>query len=133
MRAHLIVDGVIVNTVVVDSLDALPGLIAESPGFGIGDRYADGVFTKAPPEPVAVPESVTRRQARQALLLAGLLDAVPAAIAAIPDATQRQLAQIEWEDSLQFERSRPLLIALATALGLTSAQLDQLFISASAL
>lgn len=90
-----------------------------------------------PPAPQApapeVPTSVTRRQARQALLLAGLLDSVDPAIAAIPDTTQRRLAEIEWIDSLEFERSRPLLISLATALGLDSAALDQLFITASAL
>ena len=86
-----------------------------------------------PPEHNGVPQSVTRRQARQALLLAGLLDAVPLALAAIPDATQSRLAQIEWEDSLTFERQRPLLIQLSTALGLNSEQLDQLFITADGL
>jgi hypothetical protein len=80
-----------------------------------------------------VPASVTRRQARQALLLAGLLDQVPTAIASIPDATQRALAQIEWEDSQTFERSRPLLIQLADALGLNEQALDDLFIQASKL
>ena len=80
-----------------------------------------------------VPASVTRRQARQALLLAGLLDQVPTAIASIPNATQRALAQIEWEDSQTFERNRPLLIQLAAALGLNEQALDDLFIQASAL
>lgn len=80
-----------------------------------------------------VPTRVTRRQARQALLLAGKLDSVPAAIAAIPDPVHRGLAQIEWDDSLEFERHRPLLIQLGAALGLDSAALDQLFITAHAL
>jgi hypothetical protein len=80
-----------------------------------------------------IPFSVTRRQARQALLLAGLLDSVDTAIAAITDATQRKLAQIEWEDSQDFERNRPLLVSLSAALGLNSAQLDQLFITAATL
>jgi hypothetical protein len=87
----------------------------------------------APPAIGGVPQVVTRRQARQALLLAGLLDSVQAAISAIPDTTQRRLAQIEWDDSQNFERQRPLLVSLATALGLTSAQLDQLFVTASGL
>ncbi|MFD1709096.1 hypothetical protein FVQ98_14490 [Ottowia sp. GY511] len=80
-----------------------------------------------------VPHSVTRRQARQALLLAGLLDQVEPAIAAIADPTQRGLASIEWADSQAFERSRPLLIQLASALGLDSAALDNLFIQAAQL
>lgn len=80
-----------------------------------------------------VPAKVTRRQARQALLLAGKLAGVQAAIDAIPDPTLRQLAEIEWTDSLEFERNRPLLIQLGAALGLDSAALDQLFIAAHAL
>lgn len=83
--------------------------------------------------PAKVPDSVTRRQARQALLLAGLLDMVQPAIDAIPNATTRAIVAIEWADSLHFERDRPTLIGLATALGMTSAQLDQLFITASKL
>lgn len=83
--------------------------------------------------PPAVPHSVTRRQARQALLLAGLLDMVQPAIDAIPSPTARAIVEIEWNDSLHFERDRPALIGLATALGMTSAQLDQFFITASKL
>lgn len=83
--------------------------------------------------PVVVPTSVTRRQARQALLLAGLLNKVQPAIDAIPDATQRALVQIEWDDSQVFERNRPVLVALGTALGMTSDSLDNLFIQASKL
>ena len=81
----------------------------------------------------AVPASVTRRQAKQALLLNGLLANVQPAIDAIPDATQRAMIQIEWDDSQVFERDRPALIALGSALGLTNAQLDDLFIGAAQL
>ena len=80
-----------------------------------------------------VPAKVTRRQARQALLLAGLLDKVQPAINAIPDPLQRQMAQIEWDDSLEFERQRPLLIQLGNALGLDDAALDAIFIQAEGL
>lgn len=80
-----------------------------------------------------VPTSVTRRQARQALLLKGLLDKVDPAIAAITDVTQRGMAQIEWEDSQVFERSRPTLISLGEAMGLDSAGLDELFLYAATL
>jgi hypothetical protein len=86
------------------------------------------------PEPgPAVPASVTRRQAKQALALAGLLDQVQPAIDAIEDPVTRALAQIEWDDSVEFQRSRPLLIELATAIGLSVEQLDQLFITAAQL
>ncbi|WP_288379843.1 hypothetical protein [uncultured Massilia sp.] len=85
------------------------------------------------PAAAPVPQTVTRRQARQALLLAGLLDDVPLAIETIPDETQRRLAQIEWEDSLEFVRTRPLVIQIAAAIGLDSDGLDQMFITASTL
>lgn len=91
------------------------------------------LMPSAEPAPAPVPQSVTRRQARQALLLAGLLDDVPAAITAIPDETQRRMAQIEWEDSLEFVRTRPLVIQIGAALGLDDAALDQMFITAASL
>ena len=96
-------------------------------------REAEMASTRVP-----VPAKVTRRQARQALLLAGLLDDVPVAIAQLDDETpegkqQMRMAQIEWEDSLEFERARPLVIEIAVAIGLDAAALDQLFITAAGL
>lgn len=99
----------------------------------IGWLWDGEAFSAPPPAPVPVPASVTRRQARQALLLAGLLDEVQPAIDAIPDSVQRRMAQIEWDDSQEFFRDRPLLIMLATAIGLDAGALDQLFITAAGL
>ncbi len=78
-----------------------------------------------------VPQSVTVRQARLALLRAGLLDAVDAAIAAIPDPVQRTAAQIEWEYATVIERNSPLVTSLAAGLGLTAADIEALFEAAS--
>lgn len=83
----------------------------------------------APPQP-AVPASVTMRQARLALLGAGLLDDVDAAIAAIPDATVRRAAQIEWEFSNEVQRHNSFTAMLGAGLGLTAEQIDALFIQA---
>ena len=55
------------------------------------------------------------------------------AIDAIADPLQRGLVQIEWDDSQTFERQRPTLIALATAIGMDDAELDALFTQAAAL
>jgi hypothetical protein len=85
-----------------------------------------------PPAPL-VPQAVTRRQAKQALLLAGVLAQVQPAIDAITDSAARAMVQIEWDDSQVFERNRPALIGLAGALGMSPEQLDQLFITASGL
>jgi hypothetical protein len=136
MRAHIIENGRVANTIVVDSLDVFPDmhLVDAEQGGKLGDQYDEmsGVFTTQAP-PATVPERVTRRQARQALLLAGLLDHVQPAIDGIADATQRALAQIEWDDSQEFERHRALVVAIGSAIGCDAAALDALFISAARL
>lgn len=79
-----------------------------------------------------VPAEVTMRQARLALLGAGKLAAVDAAIEALPE-PQRSAARIEWDYSSTVRRSQPLVLALAPALGLSTGQLDALFITAATL
>jgi hypothetical protein len=87
-----------------------------------------------PPAPVgSVPYEVTRRQARQALILAGKFDLVQPAINAIADPVQRKLMQSEWDDSQVFVRTRPALVSMGHAIGLDDAGLDALFIAASKL
>ena len=85
------------------------------------------------PSLVPIPRRVTRRQARQALLIAGLLASVQPAIDAITDATERGMMQIWWDDSLDFDRSNSALITMATSLGLDSAAIDSLFVTAATL
>ena len=79
-----------------------------------------------------IPQTVTMRQARLALLAAGKLSAVDAAIASLPS-PQKEAAQIEWEFPSVVERDRPLVQTLGPALGLSESELDQLFITAVAL
>lgn len=80
-----------------------------------------------------IPTSVTMRQARLALLSAGLLSQVDAALAAIADPVQRQAAQIDWEYAATVDRGSPLVSNLAASLNLDSAALDTLFTAAGAL
>lgn len=82
---------------------------------------------------ILIPESVTKRQAKQQLLLEGKLGQVQEVIDSIPDETERMMAQLYWDDSTEFERSHPTLVELGTALGLTEAELDMMFINASKL
>lgn len=72
--------------------------------------------------------SVTMRQARLALLGAGLLDAIDAAVIAAGPA-----ARIEWEYAQTVDRDWPLVVRLATGLGLNEAQIDALFAAAARL
>lgn len=76
----------------------------------------------------SVPESVTRFQARQALKAAGLLGTVDAAVAASGNVA----IQDAWAEALNFKRQSPSILAMAAALNLTSAQLDDLFRAAAA-
>jgi hypothetical protein len=71
---------------------------------------------------------VSPRQARIALLNAGLLDQAQAAIDAAGGSTK-----ISWEYATQFDRSFPLIDTLGQALGLTGAEIDQLFVAAAAI
>lgn len=84
-------------------------------------------------ESIHVPASVTPRQAKLALLSAGLLDAVEAAIEAIADASTKRVAQIEWEYAQEVRRDCPQLNAVAAQMGMTDAQLDELFTLAATL
>ncbi len=52
MKAHVIENGVVVNTILVESLDFLPNLVDGEYGGSIGDTYDNGQFIKPqPPQP----------------------------------------------------------------------------------
>lgn len=79
-----------------------------------------------------VPPSVSARQIRLWLVRHGIaLAQVDAAIDAITDQLQRDSVRVEWDYAPYVERSHPMLIPLAAALGLTEAQVDQAFIEAA--
>ena len=82
---------------------------------------------------ILIPESISKRQAKQQLLLDGKLNKVQEVIDYISDETERMMAQLYWDDSTEFERIHPTLVGLGTALGLTEAELDMMFINASKL
>lgn len=87
------------------------------------------------PAPVVlpgVPQVVTMRQARLALLGAGLLPQVDAAIAALPS-PQKEAALIEWDYSSEVHRDSAFVLTLADALNLSTEQLDSLFTQAAQL
>jgi len=75
-----------------------------------------------------VPTAITPLQGRLALKRAGLLESVEAAIVQANGETQ-----IWWEYATLWHRTHPLLNALATSLGLSSGQVDELFTVAGAI
>ena len=81
-------------------------------------------------EKAKVPISVDMRQARLALLSAGMLSQADSAIAAMTG-IEGDAARIDWEYATTVRRDNPLVVGMASVLGLTEIQLDQLFIAAS--
>lgn len=90
----------------------------------------EGNFAPEYASEVVVPEEVTMRQAKLALLKMGLLDAVDQAIAGIEDEQQRKLIEIEWEYAREIRRDWPAIQIVAAGMGLTAAQVDDLFVLA---
>lgn len=76
--------------------------------------------------------TITPRQARLALLRAGLLQTVEAAFAQLPE-PDKTAASIEWEYATTIERGSPLVARFGPILGLTEAQIDELFVAGAAL
>lgn len=128
MRVAVIEGGKVANIIEVESLDFLPNLIDAADG-AIGDLWDGSTFSKVV-APVEVPQIVTMRQARLAMLKAGLLANVQAAIDGMTGA-EGDAARIEWEYAAELNRTHPLVLSLGPALGLTDAQLDDLFIAAA--
>ena len=88
--------------------------------------YAWAVTYEKPPL-----KPLTRRQLRLALVMNGFaLADIEALINQIEDDTQRQIIQIEWQDATVFERNNSSLFVMAALMGLSSAQIDELWAQA---
>lgn len=79
-------------------------------------------------QPPLVPESVSRFQARAALMQAGMLEPVEAMMTDTNPATAVDpFVALAWREVIEFRRDSPMVLALMPALGLTESQLDDLF------
>ena len=100
------------------------------------DAYFPGAEPVPEPEPAPVqtsgaPQSVSRAQGKVALIDAGLWPAVLAYVAAIADDALRARAEVALHDTVEWRRDSPFLADAAASMGLTTAQLDALFIAAA--
>lgn len=82
----------------------------------------------ADPDPVVVPQVVSRFQARMALRNAGLYDSVEALM---QDPSTPIIAVEAWNNAQEFHRDSPTIALMAQALGLTETDVDNLFIEAA--
>jgi hypothetical protein len=74
---------------------------------------------------IPVPQSITAFQAKAALVNAGLY----AQVNTYMTTTAPALDQLAWAEAPSFQRTDTILNAMAAAIGLTSSQLDGLFIA----
>ena len=133
MRWALIIDGLVANVVEQDDEPQIGGQWVACGDAGPGWTYDGSDFAPppAPPTPAVVP-TISKRQARRALLAAGLLDDVEDALDLLPE-PQRGAVRIDYEDATEWRRDWPALVAMQAALGWTDAQVDDLFAAAAAL
>lgn len=118
--------------------DANGKVIAVSSGEA---RLEDGTLL-TDPEPlpdghpdlvmISVPQSVSMRQAREALIRRGYFDTVNDHITAMAG-IEGVIARNEWNTSQVVERNRPLTLAMGQLLGLDAAAMDELFVFAETL
>ena len=127
MRYAVIENNIVTNT--IEAEGELPGFVmVRSDIAAIGDTFDGTDFHKPAPQPPGVPESVSPRQIRQALTRGGLRANVEAAIAAADQDTK------DWyEFATEFQRSNEHVIAMGTALGVSSDDLDNLWRLAASL
>lgn len=104
-------------------------------GINLGDIFVDGVFLPPPDtdeSAITVPEQITPRQGYIILSRYSLLAPVKSYFDAL-EGQPGEEARIELEYAQEWKRDWPTLNAAATAFGLTSEQIDQMFVEASAL
>lgn len=102
--------------------------IADDVEFKIGDLYIDGKVVSQEPT-IEIPQTLTPRQIRLILTSKGLRQQVENLVQESTDYSLKDW----WEYSLEYKRDNPLLIQMATALSLTSEDIDNMFIEGSKL
>lgn len=128
-RVAIIVDGNVVNVVIVTEGQDVPDggvVLQEGSLVGPGYTYADGKFTP-PLKPVLVPDRISLMQAKMFLHSQGLLDDVDNYM---NDPGTDAAARIYWQNASHLHRNHPIVAGVAQVLGLTSEQVDAMFIAA---
>ena len=77
--------------------------------------------------PVYVPQQVTAFQGRAQLMNIGLLTQAESIVVASTD----QMLKLAWTHAIYWDRNSPMLQSMGTALGMSSQDLDDLFIAAA--
>ena len=122
VKQYFVTQGVLVSeadTVRFAATGSGPRRIIAWPSSILPQPPEDFDWDSVPPY-VPVPQKVTKRQLRLALLDDGHSpsDVETLILAAFPEGSiERAKALVEWQDALSYEREHPLVLALAPALG----------------
>lgn len=124
-------DGRLVSEVLTDSPvnPSNYAIVESSEVLGKCSNYVvDNGYVVLSPLMTSVPQSVTRFQARAALMQANLLDDVEAMMSS-PETDP--FITLAWKEVLEFRRDSPTILSIIHVLGLTEEQVDDLFRFAS--
>lgn len=126
--------------------DGLRGLLVEVPDYAHGVENLDSanpddydiilteeeIVVDPPVVQDLTPQSITNWRAKAVIEIAGLTSQVEAALAAM-QGPEGIIARAAWNGNADFDRQGATVVSLAAAIGLTSAQIDALFIQAAAI
>jgi hypothetical protein len=91
----------------------------------------DAILVTLPPPPAQaapLPDQVSNQQLRLALIEAGIFpSAILAKLNSMPAGAEKEKALAAWEYANHFRRDHPLVDSLAAQIGLSAAQVDDLF------
>jgi hypothetical protein len=114
---------------VVDTYPAGTIVVPLKPGQDY--EWVEGEWVHTPPTPEELRQymqPLTARQFRLGLVQAGITEAeVAAAIAAMANDAEWQIADIEWRMAHEFERTHSLIVDLGASFGFTPEQVDDLW------
>lgn len=114
----------------IDGLEVAPCQSADDPEFVAYIQWVEAGneprIVNYPTQPV--PQEVTMRQARQALLQAGMLDTVEQVVSQADRAVQ-----IDWQKGQTVRRDWQALKVVQSLLNMTEREIDELFILAESL
>lgn len=104
------------------------GLVAQTDADIKAAEEAQNALNSQLPE--APPEEVPAWRVKAVAKLMGLTDSIDAVLASLPE-PQRTVATFAWNEGNVISRTSPTTVALGQALGLTSAQIEEIFIQAN--
>ena len=100
------------------------------------NKYYEGATAEemAEEKKLIVPGSISQMKLRMQLILSGIsIASIYAMIEQIPDQMQKELIYAKWEYAVIFDRNDATLNQMVQLLGITSEQLDDIFINGNKL